>query len=78
METYGQIVVDNSTNLRGTYQCLSIEDDYRAIRAPRCERSHLEDFRSASKSFRSRLHPIYAGFHPCGTRSHDAAVSNIS
>lgn len=44
METYGQIVVDNSTNLRGTYQCLSIEDDYRAIRAPRCERSHLEDF----------------------------------
>lgn len=44
METYGQMVVDNSTNLRGTYQCLSIEDDYRAIRAPRCERSHLEDF----------------------------------
>lgn len=44
METYGQMVVDDSINLRGIYRCISVEADYRAIRAPRCERSHLEDF----------------------------------
>ena len=44
VETYGQMVVDDSINLRGTYQCTSIEDDYRVIRAPSCERFHLEDF----------------------------------
>lgn len=44
VETYGQMVVDNSTNLRGTYQCLSIEDDYRTVRTPHCERTQLADF----------------------------------
>lgn len=44
VETYGQMVVDDSINLRGIYRCISVEADYRAIRAPRCERSHLEDF----------------------------------
>ena len=44
METYGQMVVNDSIHLGGTYRCTSIEVDYRAIRAPRCERSHLEDF----------------------------------
>lgn len=44
METYGQMVVNDSIHLGGTYRCTSIEADYRAIRAPRCERSHLEDF----------------------------------
>lgn len=44
METYGQMIVNDSTHLVGTYRCTSIEADYRAIRAPRCERSHLEYF----------------------------------
>lgn len=44
VETYGQMVVDDSIDLRGTYRCISVEADYRAIRAPRCERSHLEGF----------------------------------
>lgn len=44
METYGQMLVNDSIHLGGTYQCTSIEADYRATRAPRCERSHLEDF----------------------------------
>lgn len=38
------MVVDDSINLRGIYRCISVEADYRAIRAPRCERSHLEAF----------------------------------
>ncbi len=44
METYGQMVVNDSIHLGGTYQCTSIEADYRDIRASRCERSYLEDF----------------------------------
>ena len=44
VETYGQMIVDNSTNLRGTYQCISIEDDYRTVRTPHCERTQLADF----------------------------------
>lgn len=44
VETYGQMVVDDSIDLRGTYRCISVEADYRAIRAPRYERSHLEGF----------------------------------
>lgn len=44
MENYGQMVVNGLIHLGGTYRCTSIEADYRAIRAPRCERSHLQDF----------------------------------
>lgn len=44
METYGQMIVNDSTHLGGTYRCTSIEADYRAIRAPHCEGSQLEGF----------------------------------
>ena len=44
IELYGQMMVDNSRNKSGLYQCTSIGGDYRLVRAPYCDRSDLEDF----------------------------------
>ena len=44
IETYGQILVDGSQRIAEAYMCQSIEDEYRQIRAPHCDRSNLEDF----------------------------------
>ena len=44
IELYGQMMVDNSRNKSGLYQCTSISEDYRLIRAPHCDRSKLEAF----------------------------------
>ena len=44
IEMYGQILVDGSQRTAEAYICQSIEDEYRQIRAPHCDRSHLEDF----------------------------------
>lgn len=44
IELYGQTFMDDSKNKGSLYQCTSIEDDYRKVRAPHCDRSNLEDF----------------------------------
>ena len=44
IEMYGQILVDGSQRTAEAYICQSIEDEYRQIRAPHCDRSHLEDY----------------------------------
>lgn len=44
IELYGQMVVDNLKCKGCTYQCISIEEDYRLVRAPHCDRSNLDDF----------------------------------
>ena len=44
IEMYGQILVDGSQRTAEAYICQSIADEYRQIRAPHCDRSHLEDF----------------------------------
>ena len=44
IELYGQMMVDDSRNKSGLYQCTSIREDYRLVRAPHCDRSHLEVF----------------------------------
>ena len=44
IELYSQMMVDNSRNKSGLYQCTSISEDYRLVRAPHCDRSDLEDF----------------------------------
>lgn len=44
IELYGQMMVDNSRNKSDLYHCTSIGGDYRLVRAPHCDRSHLEDF----------------------------------
>ena len=44
IELYGQMVVDDLKCKGCTYQCTSIEEDYRLVRAPRCDRSNLDDF----------------------------------
>ena len=44
LELYGQTLVEDSKNKGSLYQCTSIEEDYRKIRAPHCNRSNLEDF----------------------------------
>lgn len=44
IKTYGQILVDGSQRTAEAYMCQSIEDEYRQIRAPHCDRSNLEDF----------------------------------
>ena len=44
IELYGQIVVDDLKCKGCTYQCTSIEEDYRLVRAPHCDRSNLDDF----------------------------------
>lgn len=44
IELYGQMVVDDLKCKGYTYQCTSIEEDYRLVRAPHCDRSNLEDF----------------------------------
>lgn len=43
-ELYGQMVVDDLKCKGCTYQCTSIEEDYRLVRAPHCDRSNLDDF----------------------------------
>lgn len=43
IELYGQIVVDDLKCKGCTYQCTSIEEDYRLVRAPHCDRSNLDD-----------------------------------
>lgn len=44
IETCGQMLVDGSQCTDKAYVCQSIEDDYRQVRAPHCDRSNLEDF----------------------------------
>ena len=44
IDLYGQMMVDNSRLKAGLYQCTSIDQDYRLVRAPHCDRSNLEDF----------------------------------
>ena len=44
IELYGQMMVDDSRIKVGLYQCTSIAEDYRLVRAPHCDRSYLEDF----------------------------------
>ena len=44
LELYGQTLVEDSKNKGSLYQCTSIEEDYRKIRAPHCDRSNLEVF----------------------------------
>lgn len=43
IELYGQMVVDDLMCKGCTYQCTSIEEDYRLVRAPHCDRSNLDD-----------------------------------
>lgn len=43
IELYGQMVVDDLKCKGCTYQCTSIEEDYRLVRAPHCDRSNLDD-----------------------------------
>lgn len=42
IELYGQMVVDDLKCKEYTYQCNSIEKDYRLVRAPHCDRSNLD------------------------------------
>lgn len=44
IETYGQILLDNSQRTDESYVCQSIADEYRQVRAPHCDRSNLENF----------------------------------
>ena len=44
IETYGQMLVDDSHSIDQVYVCKSIGDEYRQVRAPHCDRSHLENF----------------------------------
>ena len=44
IELYGQMMVNNSRIKASLYQCTSIDEDYRLIRAPQCDRSNLEVF----------------------------------
>ena len=44
IDLYGQMMVNNSKNKGGLYQCISIGGDYRLVRAPHCDRSDLEAF----------------------------------
>jgi len=44
IDLYGQMMVDNSRVKASLYQCTSIDEDYRLVRAPHCDRSNLEDF----------------------------------
>ena len=43
IELYGQMMVDNSRTKSGLYQSTAIEEDYRLVRAPHCDRSNLDD-----------------------------------
>ena len=43
IELYGQMVVDDLKCKGYTYQCTSIEEDYRLVRTPYCDRSNLDD-----------------------------------
>ena len=44
IDLYGQMMVNNSRIKASLYQCTSIDEDYRLIRAPQCDRSNLEVF----------------------------------
>lgn len=44
IELYGQMIVDDLKYKGCTYQCTSIEEDHRLVRAPHCDRSDLDDF----------------------------------
>lgn len=44
IELYGEMIVNNSRIKAGLYQCTSIDEDYRLVRAPHCDRSNLEVF----------------------------------
>lgn len=44
IELYGQMIVNNSRIKASLYQCTSIDEDYRLVRAPLCDRSNLEVF----------------------------------
>ena len=44
IDLYGQMMVDNSRLKASLYQCTSIDEDYRLVRAPLCDRSNLEIF----------------------------------
>lgn len=43
IELYGQMIVDDLKYKGCTYQCTSIEEEYRLVRAPHCDRSNLDD-----------------------------------
>ncbi|MBS7015025.1 MAG: hypothetical protein KH115_06810 [Veillonella sp.] len=43
IELYGQMIVDDLKYKGCTYQCTSIEEDYRLVRTPYCDRSNLDD-----------------------------------
>lgn len=43
IELYGQMVVDDLKCKGCNYRCTSIEEDYRLVRAPHCDRSNLDD-----------------------------------
>ena len=44
IEMYGQMLLDGSQRADKRYVCQSIEDEYRQVRAPHCDRSNVEDF----------------------------------
>lgn len=44
IETYGQMLLDSSQRTDEIFVCRSIEDEYRQVRAPHCDRSDLEAF----------------------------------
>lgn len=44
IELYGQMMVDNSRTKSDLYQSTAIDEDYRLVHAPHCDRSNLEDF----------------------------------
>ena len=44
IETYGQMLLDGSQRTDEVYVYQSIEEDYRQVRAPHCDRSNLEVF----------------------------------
>lgn len=44
IEMYGQMLLGGSQRTNEVYVCQSIEDEYRQVRAPHCDRSNLENF----------------------------------
>ena len=44
IDLYGQMMVNNSRIQDSLYQCISIDRDYRLVRARHCDRSNIENF----------------------------------
>ena len=72
------MLVDDSHSIDQVYVCKSIGDEYRQVRAPHCDRSHLENFGQLSNHLGADHILFVPDLHPCGTRSYDAAVPSIS